>query len=184
LHDMDITTTLVELLKYTVPALVVLGASVLIVNRFVIGETERKQLALFHDAQDVTLKLRLQAYERLTIFIERISARNLLMRIYDPTLTVMEYREVLVTSISSEFEHNLSQQIYVSPNVWQTIKGVKEQEINMINQITKTLDAEAPAKELRTRILEMLAQVEEETPTDVALHIINKEAKMMMFNQQ
>src|SRR6185503_18503640 len=100
-----------------------------------ISETQRKQLALFQEAQDTTLRLRLQAYERLVMFIERISPRQMIPRIYDPSMTVQDLQQALVITIRSEFEHNLSQQIYVSQNVWETVKNVKEQEINMVHQI-------------------------------------------------
>jgi len=177
---MDIAVTLIEILKYTIPALIVLASSSLIVKRFLINQTQRKQLALFQDAQDITLRLRLGAYERLAVYTERISPRSLITRVYDSSMTVMDLRFALTTTILTEFEHNLSQQIYVSRNVWETVKNVKEQEINMINQITKSLPGDAPAKELSTRILDMLLSTEGETPTEVALHIINQEARTIM----
>src|ERR1700761_1336153 len=75
---------LLELLKYTVPALVVLLAAYIIVNKFLISEMQRRQMALFQDTQNITLPLRLQAYERLAIFIERLHPRQLIPRIYQP----------------------------------------------------------------------------------------------------
>ena len=177
---MDIAATLLDLLKYTIPALIVLASSSLIVRRFLINQTQRKQLALFQDAQDITLRLRLQAYERLAVYVERISPRSLVTRVYDPSMSAMELRQLLILTINGEFEHNLSQQIYVSRNVWETVKNVKEQEINMVNQITKSLDPNAPAKELSTRIIAHSSREDEELPTDIALHIINQEARTIM----
>ncbi len=179
--DMDTTSAaLLEILKYTIPALVVLAASVLIVNRFLISQTQRKQLALFQESQDITLRLRLQAYERLILFVERISPRQLLPRVYDAEMSALELRQVITMNIMAEYEHNLSQQIYVSKNVWETVKNVKEQEINMVNQVATKLGADASGKTLYTTILDFVLKAESETPTDVALAVINQEVKKVM----
>ncbi len=177
---MDVTVTLLEILKYTLPAIIVLVATTTIVNRFIIAENRRKQMAIFEGAQDVTLRLRLQAYERMAMFTERISARQLIPRIYDPSMTVRDLHLAMTLTIRNEFEHNLSQQIYVSKNVWETVKGVKEQELNMVNRISQSLDPEAHARELHARILDVVSKAEGELPTDVALQIINAEVKTVM----
>src|ERR1700742_1869115 len=109
-----------ELLKYTIPALVVLLASYIIVNKFVISEMQRRQMALFQDTQNITLPLRLQAYERLAIFIERLHPRQLIPRICRKGMTVSDLQQAIAFSIRTEFEHNLSQQVYVSREVWET----------------------------------------------------------------
>jgi hypothetical protein len=177
---MDAASTVLDILKYILPAIVVLIATSLIVNKFLVSQTQRKQLAIFQDAQDTTLRLRLQAYERLVIFVERISPRQLLPRIYDPSMTVFELQQAITFNVLAEFEHNLSQQIYVSTNVWETVKGVKEQEINMAIQVAKKLNQDAPAKELYTLILNYVQHSESQLPTDVALTIINDEVKKIM----
>ena len=73
--------TILEILKYILPSIIVLLSSYLIVQKFLVSELKRKQLALLQDTQDTTLRLRLQAYERLTLFVERISARALIPRL-------------------------------------------------------------------------------------------------------
>ena len=177
---MDIMVATLEVVKYTIPALIVLASSYLIVNKFLISQNQRKQLALFQEAQDITLRLRLQAYERMVMFIERISPRQLIPRVYIPEMTVRDLQQAITVTIRTEFEHNLSQQIYVSKNVWETVRGVKEQEINMTNQVAKRLNPDAPAKDLNTLILDLLQNTEGELPTEVALHIINEEVRRLM----
>jgi len=176
----NILTTLLEILKYTIPALIVLAASYMIVKKFLVSQIQRKQLAIFQDSQDITLRLRLQAYERLVLFVERISPAQLIPRIYDPSMTVRDLQQVIIMNIRAEFEHNLAQQIYVSKNVWETVKSVKEQEINMAIQIGKTLNPDAPGKDLHTRILDIVLKADEQLPTDMALQIINEECKRVM----
>jgi hypothetical protein len=177
---MDIAGTTLEVVKYTIPALIVLLSSYLIVSKFLVAQTQRKQLALFQDAQDVTLKLRLHAYERLVMFIERIHPRQIIPRLYDPSMTVYDLQLALTNTIKAEFEHNLSQQIYVSKNAWETVRNVKEQEIAMVNGIAKTLNPEGAAKELHVKILEFVHKSESESPTEVALHILNDEARKVL----
>ncbi len=177
---MNVVATILDILKYVLPALVVLIATSVIVNKFLISENKRKQMAIFQDAQDITLRLRLQAYERMVLFIERISPRYLIPRVYDPSMTVRDLQVTMTLSIRTEFEHNMSQQIYVSKNVWETVKNVKEQELNMINRVSQSLNPEAHASELHARILEIISKTDAELPTDVALQIINAEVITVM----
>src|SRR4051812_7453469 len=100
-------STVLDLLKYTVPALVVLLACYLIVQKFLVSQIQRQQIALFKDSQDITLRLRLQAYERLILFVERINPRLMIPRLYDPSMTVHDLQQSIVFSIKAEFEHNL-----------------------------------------------------------------------------
>ncbi|MBA3829418.1 MAG: hypothetical protein H0X33_10820 [Taibaiella sp.] len=178
--ESNMMQSVLEILKYTIPALVVLLASYLIVQKFVVSETQRKQLALLHDTQDITLRLRLQAYERLVLFVERLHPRQLIPRVYESSMTVLELQQMLIFNIKTEFEHNLSQQLYVSKQVWDTVKSVKEQEINMISNIAQQLKPDAPAKELHMRMVDYILTTDSEMPTDIALHIINDEAKQIL----
>lgn len=173
--------TLLEILKYTVPAVVVLVATWLVVNKFLVTEIEKKQLAIFGKQTREVLMLRMQAYERLTHFVERIHPHALIGRHYLPNATAQEVQLNMVKNIREEYEHNLSQQIYVSREVWETVKNVKEQEISMINQIAVSLGMGASAKELIAKISEFAMNEDTEVPSDIALHIINGEAKKVLM---
>lgn len=175
-----VVSVLLEILKYIIPSVVVLITSYVIVKKFLVSELQRKQIALLQESQNVTIPLRLQAYERLTLFVERIHSRNLVPRVYQPGMTVNELRFELVMSINAEYEHNLSQQIYVSRQVWQTVKHMKEQEQAMINQLAQQLPPDAPAKELQVRLADYIMTIEGELPSDIALQIINEEAKKVL----
>ena len=172
--------SLLELLKYTVPALLVLLSSYLIIRKFLVSELQRKQIALLRESGDVSHRLRLQAYERLTLLLERIHPRNLPGRVYAPGMTAGEFQAALLLTIQTEWEHNLSQQIYVSRQVWETVRGVKEQEMNMINQLAAQLPAEASAADLHRRMVDAVLSEPGELPTEVALHIIHDEARKVL----
>lgn len=173
--------TLLDILKYTIPALIVLIATSIIVNKFLIAETRKKQMAIFQEGLQTSLQFRLQAYERLTVFLERLHPRSIIPRLYQPGMTVQSFQYALINAIKQEFEHNLSQQVYVSTQVWNTVVGIKEQEMAMINQIANTLKPNASAKELHQRILDyVMKSDDEELPVGIGLEIIRKEAKLVL----
>ncbi len=172
--------SILEVLKYTIPAIVVLIASSVIVRRFLVTEVKEKHLAMLRDNQEITVRLRLQAYERLIVFIERIHPRQLIPRVYQSGMNVAELQATLLFNIRTEFEHNLSQQIYTTTRVWETVRGVKEQEMNMINTIAQQLNPEAPGRELHQRIVDYILTQEDEIPTDIALQMISEEAKTIL----
>jgi hypothetical protein len=177
---MNTVETLLEIAKYTIPAIVVLIASYLVVKKFLVTETERKRLAIFQEGLDTTLRLRLQAYERLALFVERIHPRKLITRVYESGMTVRDLQIALTQNIKMEFEHNLSQQIYVSSQVWKTVNSVHEQEMAMINNIAAQLPPENSAKELHQQIITYLMSTEDEIPVEIALEMINEEAKLVL----
>lgn len=177
---MNTGNTLLEILKYTLPAVVVLIASSLIVRRFLLSDLKEKQIAMLRENQGATVRLRLQAYERLALFLERIHPRQLAPRVYTAGMTVAELQAHLLFNINTEFEHNLSQQIYVTKTVWDTVRGVKEQELNMINGIAAQLSPDADAKELHKRMVDYVLSVDGELPINVALQMVNEEAKTVL----
>lgn len=173
--------TFLDILKYTIPALIVLISNAIIINKFLINKIKQKQIALFRDGMEITLPLKMQAYERLTLFLERIHPREIIPRVYHKGMTSKELQIALVAAIKAEFEHNLSQQVYVSPQVWRTVHMVKEQELVMINSIGNQIDPNASANELHKRILSFLVEgTSEEVPREIALELINNEAKMVL----
>ncbi len=173
--------TLLDILKYILPALVVLAATWLIVNKFLTTEIERKQLALFSVKSDEVLRLKLQAYERLALFLERLHPQSLISRFYNKQLSAREVHLNMIQAVREEFEHNMSQQIYVSRQVWETIKSAKEQEASMINRIASTLPIDAGATELVQKMSEFVLTAEYQLPAQIALEILNDEAKNMML---
>jgi hypothetical protein len=182
--DMNVIQQILEILKYILPSIVVLIASAYIVNKFLIKEIERKQMAIFQQNSEKSMQMRLQAYERLTIFIERIRPMNMISKLYSKEATAQDLQLAMVQTIRAEFEHNISQQLYVSHQVWQTINAVKEQEITMLNRVGSSLPMGAPAADLIKAISERVIQQEEDAPTAIALEALNKEAKILLFENR
>ncbi len=126
-----------------------------------------------------TLKLRLQAYERLSVFAERASLKNLVARTPFATLSVVDYQLTLLETIKSEYEYNVSQQVYVSPEMWKAIGNLKDQNTFIINQIAAMLPSGAPAIELSKRLLEYASNKNAELST-VVQDALQFEAKKLL----
>lgn len=169
-----------EILKYTLPAIIVLAASYLIVQKFLVSELRRKQIALLHETQSITIRMRLQAFERLTLLMERVHPRQMMPKVYHPSMTVSLLQQTLVSTIRIEYEHNLSQQVYVSREVWESVKVAIEQEISMIHQIAQRLSPEAPAKELNHYISDYLMSQTDDLPAEIAIKLIHDEARRVL----
>lgn len=131
------------------------------------------------EKQGVVLPLQLQAYERLVLFVERISPQSLISRVNQPGFTVLDMQIAMVSSIKSEYDHNVSQQIYVTAEAWEAVKTVKEQTISIINQIALKLPPDGASIELNKQILELFMH-QRESPSDIAAEIINAEARKLM----
>jgi hypothetical protein len=99
-------------------------------------------------------QLILQAYERLALLADRISLKNLVTRMHSTILTAAELQAGLIETIRSEYEHNITQQIYINSEVWKAVINLKEQNIFIINQLANVLPPEANAIELSKLILE------------------------------
>jgi hypothetical protein len=173
---------ILEIAKYILPSIVVLLATYLIVDKFLVKEIEKKQLSIFQQNSSVTLQMRLQAYERLAIFIERLHATSLISRYYTQGATVQDLQIAMVQGIRAEFEHNISQQLYVSSEVWQTVKTVMEQEITMLNRIGSSFEMGTPAASFIKMLSEYVLNEETTLPTSIALETINREAKSVLFS--
>jgi hypothetical protein len=127
-----------------------------------------------------TLGLRLQAYERLVILAERISLPSLLTRVPAGDLPVRQFQGLLTQQIKNEFEYNLSQQIYVSPQAWQAISNLKEQNIYIINNLGGSLPPEARGADLARMIMDLLQADPQASLHPVVLEALNFEARKLM----
>jgi hypothetical protein len=176
---------ILEVAKYIIPSVVVFLVANSLMRRMLGAELQRKQLEMLEGTQKITIPLRLQAYERLAIFTERIHFRNILPRVYESGMTVADLKFALLYHINSEYEHNISQQIYVTPQVWQSVRHVKEQVLTIIHQTSLQLNPEGSAKELQVKLMEFLVTADEGLANEVALQMINEESrKVLSFGVQ
>lgn len=145
---------LVEFIKILVPASIVLYAAWLLVRSFIMKEVELKRLEVRGRSIETVLPNRLQAYERMVLFLERMSPQNLLVRLNVSGMAAREFHQLLLTEIRSEYNHNVSQQVYISEQVWDMIKNAKEDLIVSINEAATEMLPEATSLDLSKRIFE------------------------------
>ena len=101
-----------------------------------------------------TIKLKLQAYERLTLYAERAGLKNLVSRLHSEDTSARQMQMELLQTLNSEYEYNISQQIYITPELWKAVTKLRDQNIFIINQIAAALPANASAMDLSKSLLE------------------------------
>lgn len=174
-----------EILKIILPSLIVMATSYYLIKTVFDSETKRKDSENVHQSKqklmDVKMKnkelvmpVRLQAYERIVLFLERISPYSLIMRLHSSGMSVSQLQTVLVRAIRDEFEHNLSQQLYMSKNAWVQVKTAKDEMTKLINTAAMSLTPDDTATALSQRVFEIVAQ-QNSLPTDKAIDFIKDE---------
>jgi len=165
---------LLDLVKILVPASIVLYAVFLIIRSFITRDLELKKLEIRGRSIETVLPARLQAYERMTLFLERTAPQNLLVRINAPGLTAREFHRMLLDEIRNEYNHNVSQQVYIGEGVWSLIKNAKEDLTIQINEASTQVPGDASSIDLAKRIFE-LALSKNVDPIGHALSELKKE---------
>ncbi len=168
---------IIELLFYVLPALITGGVAYYFFSMFTKNEENRRYYNLRKENQKDALPLRLQAYERMTLFLERIEPSKVLTRIAPTSSDKSAYANHIVAQIDQEFEHNLTQQIYISDKCWNIIVTAKNATIQMIRKAS--LDSEiADADVLRQTILKDL--FDKASPSSAALAFLKNEVKEIL----
>ena len=162
------------LLKLLLPSLLVFLAGYLAIERLLRAESNRRKAEIAVDRQKISTPIRLQAYERLVLYLERISPESLLIRVNQPNLTAKKLQSNLLTNIRTEWEHNLSQQLYISNKAWSIVKNAKENVIKLINTCSDKIEGDKPSILLSKIILERLVELDEH-PTNKAIEFLKKE---------
>lgn len=167
---------LADLLKILVPAALVLYAMYLMVKSFLDKEFQHKAIEVKSRDREVLLPIRLQAFERVVLFLERITPNNLLLRLSDSRYSAREFQQVLVHEVREEYNHNLSQQVYMSDESWGAVRAAMEEVIALINQSAEELPDEARSLDLSRAVLQRAID-QQKDPTGQALYRIKQEIR-------
>lgn len=165
-----------EILKFTLPAVIVVVAMYMVMHKMFSQEDERRSFESRRQNSSVVLPIRLRAYERLVLFLERTTPESILMRFDFNGLSVLQLQQMLVKAVRDEYEHNLSQQIYVSHDAWLLVCNARESIVQLINSCAAQMKADAPAMELAQALLSTYAAAQD-TPTQIAIDRIKNEVK-------
>lgn len=163
---------IIELLSYTLPAVVTGVVAYYFFDLHTKNEEGRRRYLLNKEAQKNALPLRLQAFERMTLYMERINPTKLLIRIAPLSQDKNDYENLIIAQIEQEFEHNLTQQIYMSDECWTIIVTAKNATIQMIRKANMS-DRVESADKLREVLLNDL--MEKQSPSNAALAYIKNE---------
>jgi hypothetical protein len=187
---MESNTNLTDVLLYFVPALIVMMGMFMVMKRFL--DTQLLTLKKFLErdlivksAEDKNLRqresmpLKLQAYERLILFLERIAPNSVLVRVHRGGMAASQLQADLVATIRAEFEHNLSQQIYVSEQAWEEVKDAKEEMIRIINNAFSHVGTNASGIQMSSQIFEQVLKMDT-VPTQKAIDFLKSEAKKIL----
>ncbi|CAM2998646.1 hypothetical protein SAMN05444143_11528 [Flavobacterium succinicans] len=163
---------IIELASYTLPAIITGVVAYQFFNLHTKNEDQRRRYLLHKEAQKTALPLRLQAYERMTLFLERISLNQLLIRIAPISAVKTDYEQLLIAHIEQELEHNLTQQIYMSEQCWSIILTAKNATNQMI-RVAAQKESVQNAEQMREVLLNDL--LEKQSPSHAALAFIKNE---------
>ena len=171
--------TFFDILKITIPSVIVfLTAWVLLRNMISNDQDKRRQEIIMQNSRTI-LPIRLQAYERIVLFLERISLESLLIRTNTPGMSAGQLHSALLNAIRSEFEHNLSQQIYMSQQAWEVVKNARSNTIKIINTEFENTVNTASGLDFSKQLLEMVMELDKE-PTKTAVEYIKNEVARIM----
>jgi len=151
-----------DLIKIVLPAALVLYAMYLVIRSFLQKDFDRQLISLKAKNSETILPLRLQAYERMALFLERISPNNMLIRLADPQLSAAEFQQKLLIEIRDEYHHNHSQQIYMSDEAWQRIKNAMNSLMGVIQTASEKMGDQDNAVDLSSAIFNEMMQQKED----------------------
>jgi hypothetical protein len=165
-----------EILKYTLPALIVFFTAFVLISLNLRNEEKKRRHEMSREKKESILPLRLQAYERLILFLERIAPEALVMRVGRQDLNVSQTLNELVANIRTEFEHNLVQQTYISSPAWEMVKNAKNNMIKLITESAQELKPSDNGLLLGRQILEDANEMDG-TPVSPAIEYLKKEVR-------
>ena len=171
---------IIEVFMYFIPAVIVLLTAFLLLKKFLENDYKLRLLEAKKNIQKDAVLIRLQAYERICIFLERISPNSLILRIHKMGMTARELQSELLAAIRSEYEHNLSQQLYVSSQAWELVKNAKEDTSRMVNTASTLIGEKATGLDLSKAVFELIIK-NETIPNQKALDFIKNEVRQLFW---
>ena len=176
---MNTASVFLEFGKLIIPSCFILYATYLLVKVFLNKELEKHVLEAKMKNIEIVLPLKIQAYERMCLFLERISLQNIIQRTHTSNMTSGELQRLLIQEIRNEFHHNTAQQIYVSETIWMEIKKAVEELILFINKSSLDIPQDAKSIELIRHLLEQSIHTEEQSVSK-ALRNLKEEVRNIL----
>ncbi len=169
-----------EILKITIPSLIVFAVTYFLLKQFLNRENNIKAEELKLLAKKDYLPVRMQAYERAILYLERIDPNNLIIRCHKPGMNAELLHSELLRIIREEYAHNMSQQVYISNKGWNALKNSKEETVKLINTAKSKMNENSTAIEMSTVIFEYLSKMDK-IPTEIASEKLKNEFQKGLF---
>lgn len=163
-----------EILKYILPAAVVFIGVYFVLQNFLENEQKKTEMKYRTDNLKLITPSKLQAYERMVLYLERINLSNMVMRLYVRGMSAKDLQSKMLKNIRDEYDHNMAQQLYIPSKTWKMVKSAREETVKVINSCAEQLNDDATGLELSQFILELIGQVET-SPTEVAVEALKRE---------
>jgi hypothetical protein len=171
--------TVLEILKYTLPSLIVFATAYFMLKRFLDEKQNRAILQAKVDATKQMLPIKMQAYERLVLLLDRIDPSSLLMRIHKPGMSAKQLQNEMLQNIRNEFDHNSTQQLYVSTEVWNRVTTTKDGIVQLVNLSAEKMHEKSTGLDLSKVLIEIIARSGVH-PTKEALEVVKNEARRLV----
>jgi hypothetical protein len=167
----------IDILKIILPAFIVFLTAYLLIDKLLRNEEKRRNFELRKINSSTITPIRLRAYERLMLVLERTTPSTLIVNVAKPEMTNMELHTQLLSSIRQEFSHNVSQQIYISNEIWNGIRGAQESLLRLVNTCASKCNPSNSASELAELIIQVYG-ASEHTPSEIAIDLLKKEVRL------
>jgi hypothetical protein len=175
MNDLIITVEIVF------PAVMVGVIAYFIVHKFLQYEESRLSMEIEKGRMEIIFPARMHAYERIIMFLERSLPENLIRRTLKPGMSARQFQGELISTMRSEYEHNISQQIYMSRASWEMVKTSSEETMRLVNVAGTKLPPGATASELGEKMLLIMAQISK-FPTHIAIEHVRNEFSQFFLN--
>lgn len=163
-------------LAFTIPSIMLFGIAYYFIQGWLKSQREIENFKTIRALSKQTLPLKLQAFERLALFLERIKIDQIILRMRSHELNAYDMSNLILITIQQEYEHNLSQQVYVSDQLWQIIQTAKEQNVLFVLNLQHQLSDHATGDDFLNALGEA-ADNREAEPLETALKAIRIEAQ-------
>lgn len=164
------------ILLIVLPAGAVIYTAYFFLNKMTQREVRNLQIDLKRERQKYFLPMRVEAYQRATLLMERIHPGTLIMRLHNPAHPAKMFQSDLLKTIREEYDHNVSQQLFVSPQAWEMVKSSKEETIKIINIAGNQMSSVSTSSDLAGKIFELVAEIGK-LPTEITIELLRKEVQ-------
>lgn len=175
----DLLLALLSIIELALPAAIIGWAALRVVDRINDARSRETRAALHSKSRQDTLPTRLQAYERLLLFLERSEPSNLILRLHRPGMSATLLQSELLRAIRSEYEHNLTQQVYVSAATWAKVQEARDAVQQIVQAAGSKMNNTSAGLDLSNTVFAIIAQAGV-SPMQGAINAVKQEAQSLL----